>query len=56
MKTEIVQNFYLQEAKKAYQKKSITDSVYKQIIRLLCSKDKEVIKLGARKLNHHIWQ
>jgi hypothetical protein len=56
MKVKIVQNFYLQEAQKAYQKKNITDSAYKQIIRLLCSNDKELIKLGTRKLNHHIWQ
>lgn len=56
MKVEKVQNFYLKEAQKAYYKKNITDSAYKQIIRLLCSKDKEVIKLGTRKLNHHICQ
>jgi hypothetical protein len=56
MKVEVVQNFLLQEALKAHHKKRITDSVYKQIIRLLCSTDKEVIKLGAKKLNHHICQ
>ena len=56
MKVEVVQNFLLQEALKAHHNKKITDSVYKQIIRLLCSTDKEIIKLGARKLNYHIWQ
>jgi len=53
---ELVSNFYIKETHKAWSKKIISDLAHCQIIKLLCSSDAEVIKLGAKKLKEHAWQ
>jgi len=53
---ELVSNFYIKETQKAWSKKIISDLARCQIIKLLCSSDVEVIKLGAKKLKEHAWQ
>ena len=56
MRVSVVQDYYLEQAHLARVNKMINNVIYRQIVTLICSKDKEVIKLGAKKLNEHLWR
>tara|TARA_R110002167_G_scaffold53616_1_gene153501 strand:+ start:2056 stop:2223 length:168 start_codon:yes stop_codon:yes gene_type:complete len=53
---EALQKHYFSLAQMQHCKKLLGDDEYNQIIKLLFSKDKDVIKLGTKKLKQHIWQ